>query len=274
VAHGGFADIFGVQDADKARCALKLIADPDERAQLHNEYIVLQTWSKGPRCDYIVTCRRPLRDDAGTIQGLLLHPLGTCIMEQGGTTMHGFHLLTFAAHLITALSFAHARGICHCDVRPRNMIFHDGRYLLIDWGLSIGYGTSREGEVGHAAYLHDELLDKAASRPIRTYAVAPHHDWAGLAYSLFTMQNGGHCPWAYLRNRPAALREARQAAMLAWLAGTDPEKSIERDTIQTLLSCDGTSDSTDADRICNLLTRLQAETSLVDQLASARIAEA
>lgn len=60
--------------------------------------------------------------------------------------------------LCDALSFAHGRGIFHCDVKPDNiMVGEHGEVYLMDWGVAHSSPT-QEGSGGTAAYMAPEQI--------------------------------------------------------------------------------------------------------------------
>jgi eukaryotic-like serine/threonine-protein kinase len=57
-----------------------------------------------------------------------------------------------------ALSFAHSRGVYHCDVKPDNiMVGEHGQVYLMDWGVAVT-DQPREGFGGTVAYMAPEQL--------------------------------------------------------------------------------------------------------------------
>jgi eukaryotic-like serine/threonine-protein kinase len=57
-----------------------------------------------------------------------------------------------------ALSFAHGRGVFHCDVKPDNIMVGDyGQVYLMDWGVALT-DQPREGFGGTVAYMAPEQL--------------------------------------------------------------------------------------------------------------------
>jgi serine/threonine-protein kinase len=60
--------------------------------------------------------------------------------------------LGIAIELCQALSFAHARGVAHCDIKPANvMVGSFGEVYLVDWGIAVGFGACSVDGVPHAS---------------------------------------------------------------------------------------------------------------------------
>jgi len=54
------------------------------------------------------------------------------------------HLVQIVLRLCDALSFAHGRGVIHCDLKPENVMVGDhGQVYLMDWGMAL-LKTSRD----------------------------------------------------------------------------------------------------------------------------------
>ncbi len=87
--------------------------------------------------------------------------------------------------LCDALSFAHSRGVFHCDVKPDNvMVGEHGQVYLMDWGVA-ATERARDGFGGTAAYMAPEqLLGRVEDIDART-------DVFGLGGVLYEMLTGG-----------------------------------------------------------------------------------
>jgi serine/threonine protein kinase len=70
-------------------------------------------------------------------------------------------LATLFAHLLEALTFLHARGISHRDVKPDNVLvsgLHPPRAVLTDFGCASDAAVIEYERVGTVAYLAPELV--------------------------------------------------------------------------------------------------------------------
>ncbi len=87
--------------------------------------------------------------------------------------------------IANALDFAHGRGIVHRDVKPANvMLGHDGRVVLMDFGLALHVDRGSFGEIlGSPAYISPEQARSSA-------LAVPASDLYGLAVILYEMLTG------------------------------------------------------------------------------------
>lgn len=86
--------------------------------------------------------------------------------------------------LCDALSFAHGRGVFHCDVKPDNiMVGEHGEVYLMDWGVAHSSPT-QEGSGGTAAYMAPEQIFG------RTEQIDARTDVFGLGGVLYEILTG------------------------------------------------------------------------------------
>lgn len=110
------------------------------------------------------------------------------------------------------LQSAHARGIVHRDIKPRNVLVGaNARPVLIDFGIAhcelggerTGYITSAKQVLGTLAYMSPEQLRGDHEQ------VGPWSDVFGLAVVLYELLAGQH-PYEPLRRKPLALLRAME----------------------------------------------------------------
>ena len=96
-----------------------------------------------------------------------------------------------ALDVLRALEAAHAAGIIHCDVRPSNTVVgHDGKAVLIDWGLSRS-AKSESGCCGVAAFAAEGVFLQGS------YSARPAQDLGALLYTWLAVAHSASCdaPW-------------------------------------------------------------------------------
>ena len=165
LGEGGMATVWKARDSLLDRCvALKVITpalseDPDVRRRFHHEAEVAS------RLDHpgIASVYQSGTEDGVTYLAM------ACIDGETLDARLARGLLPISAALdmirsaADALGFAHDQGVVHRDVTSRNiMLAHDGRVIVLDFGLAKATGvsriTSRNTMVGTVAYMAPELF--------------------------------------------------------------------------------------------------------------------
>jgi tetratricopeptide (TPR) repeat protein len=68
-------------------------------------------------------------------------------------------VIHLAAQLAEALAFLHAQGVCHCDLKPSNVLLDpSGKPLLLDFNLSTSAREATQPSGGTLRYMAPELL--------------------------------------------------------------------------------------------------------------------
>jgi eukaryotic-like serine/threonine-protein kinase len=96
------------------------------------------------------------------------------------------------AQLAEALSFAHARGILHCDIKPANILLNPyGRPLLADFNVSVTRAPQREQRLGGTLdYMAPEHLAVFTNVAGREERVDHRADIYALGLVLFELATG------------------------------------------------------------------------------------
>lgn len=67
-------------------------------------------------------------------------------------------LYAVIGEVLQALHYVHQKGLIHGDIKPQNIIIHEGRAKLLDFGLARVVGTSSKKAGGTLAYIAPELF--------------------------------------------------------------------------------------------------------------------
>ncbi|MCC7419701.1 MAG: protein kinase [Planctomycetaceae bacterium] len=98
-----------------------------------------------------------------------------------------FEITEAVAEVVAALTFAHAHGIMHSDLKPSNVLRRDdGRLVLADFGFSLQIGEHAHGMLagGTAGFLAPEQISDAFGLP------GPATDVYGLGGVLYAALTG------------------------------------------------------------------------------------
>ena len=79
--------------------------------------------------------------------------------------------------LAQGIAFLHSKNIVHADLKPENVLVHQGKIKICDFGLAGYKGTERHGTAtGTGAYMAPELINRKSTTP---YHLREAHDvWA------------------------------------------------------------------------------------------------
>jgi tetratricopeptide (TPR) repeat protein/predicted Ser/Thr protein kinase len=167
LAAGGMGEVYaGIDEKTNSRVALKFIGllasgDPRVESRFRREVELAS------KIDHPNICRMlALAEDGGerycAMELLEGETLAARIERQGRFTVEEARPIALA--LCDGLAAAHAAGVIHRDLKPRNVMLEAGRTVIIDFGLAAasvreGSLTSASAVIGTLAYMAPEQLE-------------------------------------------------------------------------------------------------------------------
>ena len=185
IARGGMGALFEGEDLTGHRVAIKVIladaeSEPRTRQLFEKEAIALRSVQH----EAVVRYHALLQDDWGRLFLVMEYvdgePLSRYVREAHLSTEGVF---AFAARLASGLAAAHAVGVVHRDIAPKNILLPGGRVedaVIVDFGIARqaagdGFTISGDGFVGTMRYATPEqhgLFGGRASAQTDMYALA------------------------------------------------------------------------------------------------------
>ncbi|MDF1875020.1 protein kinase [Sulfurimonas sp. SAG-AH-194-I05] len=130
---GGFAQVYLVTDVKK-EYALKLINSPRYINRIRQEAKALYVLNEYPNGLHFFK-EKKLGEE---YYFLFEYAEGGNLKKHIDTygVLSENETLVFLSKIIDILKFAKSKGLLHLDIKPANILLHDGSYWLADWGLA------------------------------------------------------------------------------------------------------------------------------------------
>lgn len=171
ITRGGNGDLYLVRDDAGLLLALKVIRkkdNDDERNGIEQCRAVAAQISglvplkkTGTLADGRFYCVMPLADNLIQWPDYEPDTLANRISKNGG--MPPEEVLDIASEILTTLKALHDVGLVHCDIKPENILFIDGKPMLSDYSLLCDMtdhsGESRTGTSGTAGFIPPEMIE-------------------------------------------------------------------------------------------------------------------
>jgi eukaryotic-like serine/threonine-protein kinase len=205
LGRGGLGEVYEVRHAISQRAEAMKVLLPDQRAaaeigeRFRREIQLLGALSH----PHIASLHNAFYHDGQLIMVMELVSGETLRDKSRRAAMHVSQALQYTREVLSALEYAHARGVVHRDIKPTNiMITTEDRVKLLDFGIAI---SDRSAEltapgfmIGSVHYMSPEqtMGDKATTRS-DLYSVGV------TLYEILTgrLPNGGNTNFEIMRSR-------------------------------------------------------------------------
>ncbi|RJE84292.1 protein kinase family protein [Paenibacillus sp. 1011MAR3C5] len=133
------------------------------------------------------------RDEALIMQYIEGHNLEFGIYEQG-VAYSAYEALAILKALLAPLTYLHAQGYVHRDVRIPNVMQQDGKLFLIDLGLACRIGERLPSKLQEALGEAEGSIasDSASAIKRRMRSPLPSSDWFGLGHLFLFLMYAGY----------------------------------------------------------------------------------
>src|SRR4026209_2836785 len=149
LGQGGMATVYLAQDLKHDRKVALKVLKPELAAVLGGERFVVEIKTTAAlQHPHIL----PLFD-SGTAGGFLYYVMpyiqGETIREKlNRETQFGVdEAIRIAREIADALDYAHRHGVIHRDIKPENLLLHDGRAMVMDFGIALAVSAAAGGRM-------------------------------------------------------------------------------------------------------------------------------
>ena len=149
LGQGGMATVYLAQDLKHDRKVAIKVLKPDLAAVLGAERFVVEIKTTAALSHPHIL---PLFD-SGTADGFLFYVMpyieGETIREKlNRETQFGVDdAVRIAREVADALDYAHRHGVIHRDIKPENILLHDGRPMVMDFGIALAVSAAAGGRM-------------------------------------------------------------------------------------------------------------------------------
>jgi serine/threonine-protein kinase len=146
---GGMATVYLAEDLKHDRKVAIKVLKPELAAVLGAERFVVEIKTTAAMSHPHIL---PLFD-SGTADGFLFYVMpyiqGETIREKlNRETQFGVdEAVRIAREVADALDYAHRHGVIHRDIKPENLLLHDGRAMVMDFGIALALSAAAGGRM-------------------------------------------------------------------------------------------------------------------------------
>jgi eukaryotic-like serine/threonine-protein kinase len=189
---GGMATVYLAQDLKHDRRVAIKVLKPELAAVLGAERFVVEIKTTAAlQHPHIL----PLFD-SGTADGFLYYVMpyieGETIREKlNRETQFGVdEAIRIAREVADALDYAHRHGVIHRDIKPENILLHDGRALVMDFGIALAVSAAAGGRMTETGLSLGTPHYMSPEQATAEKEITPRSDVYSLATVLYEMLAG------------------------------------------------------------------------------------
>jgi serine/threonine-protein kinase len=192
LGRGGMATVYLAHDLRQERLVALKVIHPELTATLGPERFLREIkLTANLRHPHIL----PLFD-SGEAGGFLYYVMpyiqGETIREKlNRETQFGVdEALRIAREVADALDYAHRRGVIHRDIKPENILLHDGRAMVMDFGIALAVSAAAGGRMTETGLSLGTPHYMSPEQATAEKEITPRSDIYSLASVLYEMLSG------------------------------------------------------------------------------------
>jgi len=189
---GGMATVYLAEDLKHDRKVAIKVLKPELAAVLGAERFVVEIKTTASlQHPHIL----PLFD-SGTADGFLFYVMpyiqGETIREKlNRETQFGVdEAVRIAREVADALDYAHRHGVIHRDIKPENILLHDGRPMVMDFGIALALSAAAGGRMTETGMSLGTPHYMSPEQATADKELTPKSDIYSLATVLYEMLTG------------------------------------------------------------------------------------
>ena len=189
---GGMATVYLAEDLKHDRKVAIKVLKPELAAVLGAERFVVEIKTTAAMSHPHIL---PLFD-SGTADGFLFYVMpyiqGETIREKlNRETQFGVEeAVRIAREVADALDYAHRHGVIHRDIKPENILLHDGRAMVMDFGIALAVSAAAGGRMTETGLSLGTPHYMSPEQATADKAITGRSDIYSLASVLYEMLTG------------------------------------------------------------------------------------
>jgi eukaryotic-like serine/threonine-protein kinase len=192
LGQGGMATVYLAEDLRHDRKVALKVLKPELAAVLGAERFVIEIKTTASlQHPHIL----PLFD-SGTVDGFLFYVMpyiqGETIRDKlNRETQFGVEeAVRVAREVADALDYAHRHGVIHRDIKPENLLLHDGRAMVMDFGIALAVSAAAGGRMTETGLSLGTPHYMSPEQATAEKDLTPRADVYSLAAVLYEMLTG------------------------------------------------------------------------------------